>query len=254
MKENNVVSRDRRWLRMSFQVVKESLGVGGQHVGRDRIKWRNGHVKVWKKLLAGGTASCQGWEVGDVRSDQIRGLCSWKTVSEKEAGRNWGQGQDRVWSRMVSVLTSFSVLKGESRRSVWRKVTVWCESYNAHTGFSVENKTGCSVPRAEAENSGRSLSCLFLLLPVYHLPSSVAICSRADCSGLSGSPTAWLRETFSSSESCLLFPHHVFLSFGTQSNLPKHHVSQAGVPSPTCSILPRPEVVAYSNSARSLAN
>lgn len=144
---------------------------------------------------------------------------------ERERGRKeWGQGQDRVWSRMVSMSTSFSMLKGGSCWSVWRQVTVWCKSYDAHTGFSVENKTGCSVPRAEAGNSGRSLSCLFPLLPVYHLPGSVAICSRADCSGLPGSPTAWLQETFSSSESFLLFPRHVFLSFGTQSDLPKHHV------------------------------
>lgn len=67
-------------------------------------------------------------------------------------------------------------------------------------------RTDCAVLVVGAGSPGNSPSCWFLLLPVSHLPSSIAICSRADCSGLSGNPDAWLQGNFESPKQLYISP------------------------------------------------
>lgn len=83
----------------------------------------------------------------------------------------------------------------------------------------------------------RQESLLFLLLPVCHLSSPVAICSRADCSGLSGNPTAWLQGTFQSPKQLPTFPLMCF-SFLYNPMKYAHASLPSIIPFPRCSIHP----------------
>lgn len=50
------------------------------------------------------------------------------------------------------------------------------------TRAAQENRTDCAWPGVGTESTDKRPPCWFLLLPLHHLPSSVVVCSRANCS------------------------------------------------------------------------
>lgn len=182
MKGNTVTSRDRWWLRMLSQGVKEL-----------------NKVKKWARFMfERGRAQ---WE-GTARTKAEVGGAQWANpkrvlLGNSDPGRG---GEDLRPGRSQGLLGdskhAYSVLcVAENRSRAWRKGTVWYKADSAHTGCSAENRTDCSVPRVEAESPGRSLSCcsccfLWLIFPaqLQSVPGQTVL--------VSGNPTAWLQETF----------------------------------------------------------
>lgn len=71
-------------------------------------------------------------------------------------------------------------------------------NFAVFTRAAQENRTDCAWPGVETETKDKRPPCWFLLLPLQHFPRSVVVCSRADCSCLSGIAVIWLQRTFQS--------------------------------------------------------
>ena len=132
MEKNKAVSRDRWWLRMCFQVIKESLR--RWHLGRDLNK-----VKKWAVLMSersfhgGGGTHRANTEVGDALDEERRPV-----LLGPSARRRWGGTTPRTRQCSIRggkhVNTTLDSIG--SCGKVLRKVTVWCKPYSVLTGCS----------------------------------------------------------------------------------------------------------------------
>lgn len=170
--------------------MKESLM--RRQLGRD-LNRKTRSVNIWKDVFPWGNNPLlfQGWE---------RGLL----LQQLNKAKIWTA--EKQWQPRRSKIGDKADIR-EGRPSGKGTLHRWCArnllrnpllntSFAVFTRAALENRTDCAQPRVGIGSTDNSPPCWFLPLPLCHLLISAGVCSRADCSCLSGNPAVWLPRTF----------------------------------------------------------